>query len=367
MVAAMIPRDCSVSRATVERLVACAARDVQVLGTLTPVNAQRERLRLVDDVQARRAARPRWVYAPVAHEELRRALDAAADALERQATGPIELLYVDRLRELSLEAALCAQAGSADVGRLASQRYAPRAPWAEAEATALCARWLAEPEEPGQPILLASDSLDPRSLLSRMRAAVGRARLPFTVAVHPSLAPLAATGDRTILVAAGRLVGEEDVERTVLHEVEGHALPRARALAAPLAIFRAGTARGMDDQEGRALLLEERAGWLGSRRRRSLAARHRAFEWMVGGATFADVAARLTREHHLDPLQAVLVAERTFRGADGERPGLGRERVYLESFVRVRAHLGAQPRDEAVLAAGQIAVEAVDALRSSVP
>jgi hypothetical protein len=366
MVAAM-PRARSVPGATTERLLTCAARDVQVLGTLTPVNAQRERQRLVEDVRAGRAARPRWVYAPVVHDELRRALDATADALERQATDPIERLYVDRLRELSLEAALCASAGSAEVGRLAGVRYASRAAWAEAEATALCARWLEEPEESAHPTLLASDSLDPRSLLSRMRAAVGRARLPFTVAVHPSLAPLAATGDRAILVAPGRLVSEEDVERTVLHEIEGHAWPRARAVAASLAIFRAGTARGMDDQEGRALLLEERAGWLGARRRRSLAARHRAFEWMRGGATFGDVASRLTREHHLDALPAVLVAERTFRGGDGERPGLGRERVYLESFVRLRAHLGVHPGDDAVLAAGQIAVDAAEALRTSVP
>ena len=357
----------SVAGPTIERLLVRAAQDVQLLGTLTPVNAQSERARLVEDVRAGRPARPHWIYAPVAHDALRRALDAALQALDERASGPIARLYVDRLRELSLEAALCAGAGTAEVGRLAGQRYAPRAPGVETEAAALCARWLAEPEQAADPILLPSDDPDPRSLLSRMRATVGQARLPFTVVAHPSLAPLAATGDRTILVATGRLVGGEDVERTVLHEIEGHALPRTRALGASLAIFRAGTARGMDDQEGRALLLEERSGWLGPRRRRSLAARHRAFEHMVGGATFADVAAGLVREHAVEPLQAVLVAERAFRGGDGQHPGLGRERVYLESFVRVRAHLAAHPDDEPVLAAGQIAVDAAGTLRSRVP
>jgi hypothetical protein len=39
--------------------------------------------------------------------------------------------------------------------------------------------------------------------------------------------------------------------------------------------------------------------------------------------------------------------------------------VYLESFVRVRKHLGDRPDDEAVLAGGQIAVDAIDVLRAS--
>ena len=48
---------------------------------------------------------------------------------------------------------------------------------------------------------------------------------------------------------------------------------------------------------------------------------------------------------------------------DGTHPGLGRERVYLESLVLVRSHLDAYPGDEDVLASGQIAVDAIDDLR----
>jgi hypothetical protein len=196
-----------------------------------------------------------------------------------------------------------------------------------------------------------------------MRAAVGELRLPFAVVARRSLAPLAATGERVILVAAGRLVHEEDAVRTVLHEVDGHARPRARSGDSPLALLRAGTARGVDDQEGRALVLEERAAMLGARRMRQLALRHRAVEAMLDAASFADVASMLVGAHGLDPADAVLVAERAFRGGDGTRPGLGRERVYLESFVRVRAHLAAYPEDERVMAAGQVAIEALSALR----
>ena len=121
-----------------------------------------------------------------------------------------------------------------------------------------------------------------------------------------------------------------------------------------------------DDQEGRALLLEERAGFLEGRRRRTLAFRHRAVEWMADGATFADVAARLTTDHGVTALEAVLIAERAFRGGDGARPGLGRERIYLQSLVRVRAHLEGRPEDEAMLASGQISIDAARVLVSRV-
>ncbi len=238
------------------------------------------------------------------------------------------------------------------------------------EAAELCARWLAEEPEP-QPgedsALIATDSEDPRSLLSQMRAAVGALRLPFSVVTRTALAPLAATGERVILVAAGRPLREKDAARTVLHEVEGHACPRARAAGARVALFRAGTARGCDDQEGRALLLEDRAGLLGHGRRRHLALRHRAVQAMLDGATFHDVARMLVDGHDLDPADAVLISERAFRGGDGIRPGLGRERVYLESLVRVRRHLANRPQDEEVLACGQVAVEACEALRAFAP
>jgi hypothetical protein len=84
---------------------------------------------------------------------------------------------------------------------------------------------------------------------------------------------------------------------------------------------------------------------------------------MLDGGTFSDVAFSLVRSHGLEPEEAVVVSERAFRGGDGVSAGLGRERVYIESFVRVGKHLAAHPGDEDVLAVGQIAVDAASALR----
>jgi hypothetical protein len=376
-----------VPHAMLERLVVRASREVQFVSALSPIDAHRERERLVAAAEAGRIAAPQWSYAPRSHFELRRALDAAERELAGRSCDPLELLYLERIRELSIEAALCAAAGTSDVVRLAAQRFPSPPPSIAEAARRLCAAWLLETAPPpsGGPALASgrvrqahcaragggplvpSDSDDPRSLLSHMRTAVGRSRLPFAVLPRAALAPLAATGERVILIATGRLLSEEDALRTVLHEIEGHAKPRARAAAAAVTLFAAGTARGVDDQEGRALLLEEAAGMLGASRRRQLAARHLAVEAMLGGATFDDVVQMLMRDHGFGAADAVVLAERVFRGSDGQRPGLGRERVYLHSLLRVRAHLEKYPDDAAVLACGQVAVEAASVLRDLVP
>jgi hypothetical protein len=347
----------------IERLVTRAARDVQVLAALTPNAVATERERLVGELRSRRPIAPRWAYTPMAHTALRRALEAAERSLARD-DGPLHVLYAERVRELLLEAALCEAAGTADVAQLARQRFAASDASAARAAAELSAAWLAEPPAAPSGDAIRSDAPDPESLLSQMRRAVGALRLPFAVQSQRSLAALAATGDGCIIVAAGRLVPPEDAARTVLHEIEGHARPRARALKTAVALVRASTARGVDDQEGRALLLEERAGMLGPRRRRQLAARHMTVLAMHDGASFGDVARKLVDAHGFDAADAVLVAERAFRGGDGVRAGLGRERVYLESFVRVRSVLAERPEDEAILSAGQVAIDAVEALRA---
>ena len=213
---------------------------------------------------------------------------------------------------------------------------------------------------------MASDSTAEGSLLVRMREEIGRLKLPFAVVVQPSLSALAATGERHVLVAANRLVTREDVERTVMHEIEAHAIPRTRAISAKLAIFQIGTARGIDDQEGLALVLEERGNFLAPRRKRELAARHLAVEAMDGGATFADAVSALIKEHGISVREAVLVGERAFRGGDGTSAGLGRERIYLEAFLRVRAHLEKRPTDEGVMTSGQVGLDAIETLASHV-
>jgi len=64
----------------------------------------------------------------------------------------------------------------------------------------------------------------------------------------------------------------------------------------------------------------------------------------------------------LDAARGVAVAERVFRGSHGSSPGLGREHVYLEAFVRVRDRLDSAPDDERALSAGQVSLDAIASL-----
>jgi hypothetical protein len=96
---------------------------------------------------------------------------------------------------------------------------------------------------------------------------------------------------------------------------------------------------------------------------RALGARHLATLAMRDGATFIDVARQL-RALGMPTDRAILHAERAFRGSIGTSPGLGRESVYLEAFLRVKRHLSENQNDEPLLTSGQIAVDALPALSS---
>jgi hypothetical protein len=353
-----------------ERLLREAVRSIRLLGSVVPRNAQQERARIVAALEAGEAVSPRWSYARTDHTLLRKALAGAAQRLGAE-PHPVAQLYAARARELEIEAALSSEAGTAVLGALARARFRSVSPQSAGEATILARKWIAEghealahldPAAEAAVALTPSDAPVAGSLLTRMREEVSRLGLPFAVVVQPSLSALAATGERHILVAAGRMTRPEDVERTVMHEVEAHAIPRTRAAQARLAIFQIGTARGIDDQEGFALVLEERGNFLQPRRMRELAARHLAVEAMDGGATFADALSALVKEHGLEPSEAVIVAERAFRGGDGTTPGLGRERIYLEAFLRVREHLANKPTDEGILTSGQVSLDAISVL-----
>jgi hypothetical protein len=344
-----------------DRALARAAREVRLLAAMTPQNLAEQRARLARDLGRGATAAPRFAYAGADRTEVRRALEAMAHLASRVVEPPLAHVYLARIEELALEARIAEAAGTPRLGELARSRFAEDDAKSALLASDLAAEWLRLPSQVASEARTHSDAEVEGSLLSMMRREVGARRLPFAVETSASLLSRAATGERTIWVSRGKLLTEEEARRTVLHEIEGHALPRVRA-ASRRPIFSIGTARGADDQEGFALRVEERAGAMGSGRRRELGARHWAVERMSAGADFADVARALVREHDIAPDSALDVTERAFRGSDGRGPGLGRERVYIGAWLRVSAHLARRPTDEAVLASGQVAVHWIPAL-----
>lgn len=333
---------------------------MRVLAAATPVNLTSELDRLREVWSGPRREPPRFEYVPRPPPEgLTAALGRIGDELEQ--AGPLGRLYAARARELIDEAMLCALAGDPGFHAAARRRYAPRDEF-DAAADALAVAWLREDvptDEAPSDLVRSDDASDPRSLLARMRREVARHRLDLRALPLREMAALAATGDGVILIAAERMLAIRDIERTVLHEIEGHALPRQRALGARLGIFATGTARGSDDQEGRALAIERRAGFLVGLRRRELALRHVAARSVEQRADFVDTMVLL--EPHSDSLQLCLsIAARVHRGG-----GLAREGVYLPALLRVEAALGVDPSIGEVLASGRVAVDAVDVLRAA--
>jgi hypothetical protein len=334
------------------------ARTAGLLSAVTPVDAHLERGRLLLDFRAGKRRLPRWTYPAPSRgsgERLR--------AIETLLQSPSSPLHRARAEELRLEIVAADAAGTEGFAAAAAARYAPSKEASEADG--LARRWLAEGPGPETGPRTASDDRHPGSLVSRLRAEVDRRRLPFTVKTSPQMAALAPHTRDTLRGAEGRLLTKSAVDRTVVHELEAHALPRVRARAQRLGIFAIGTARGSDDQEGYALWLEETRGVSSRARRHELASRHHAVRWMRDGADFLEVVAKLEDAGgELEP--SLRIAERAFRGSDGKSPGLGRESVYLEALVRVRRALEETPADEAVLAAGQVSVDALATLRCEI-
>ncbi|MEO8798684.1 MAG: tyrosine/phenylalanine carboxypeptidase domain-containing protein, partial [Polyangiaceae bacterium] len=235
----------------IEAAMERAVNEVRLLAAATPTNAVAERARLIAAAENGRPLVPMWTYAPPRRTDARPVLDATREALDELGADPLAAVYRARVDEIAIEADLVAAVGTPSLATKAAARFAPFAETTRRAAAVLRDEWVhADVRADDDPAEIPTDSPDPNSLLSILEREVGARGLPFRVRVHPALSSLAATGDRILLVAAGRAITKRTALRTALHEIEGHALPRLRATERELGIFRLGTARGVDEQEG---------------------------------------------------------------------------------------------------------------------
>ena len=283
--------------------------------------------------------------------ELRAALEAVVERVpDHDGWGR---LYAERALELALEARAAELTGTAAFAACAAQRFPEDSTAAGRLADEWAADWCRlEPEADPDFPHFSDDERDPFSLVAMMRHAVGTHRLPFRVVVSAELATLAATADGVIFVRARTPHSAAEAERIVVHEIEGHALPRVRSAGEALGLFALGSAGGSDDQEGRALWLEERSGTFDDRRRALLGRRHAAACALRRGASFVDTV-ELLRDLGSDLRAAIDLASRIHRGG-----GLGREIVYLPALARVRAAAEAEPWLMSWLERGRVSLAA---------
>jgi len=239
-----VPRAEASPYASVDAELRSLARSIGLLGAVTPRDAHLERARLISDFTRGRDRLPVWRYdvTSATHSHRLRVLDALGPALRALEREPLGRLYRERAEELRLELEAALAVGTPSFGERAAARFAPGPRHAAADA--LAERWSAEVDVPRDRDTVHSDDRDPRSLVSRLRAEVAQRALPFAVRTSPALSALAAISGDTVWVAEGRLLDAADVERTVVHEIDAHAVPRARARKLTLGLFALGTAGG---------------------------------------------------------------------------------------------------------------------------
>ena len=348
----------SVALASVDRLFSHAERSTALLDRCRPANAVAETERVAALWDQGEPAVPAFRYLPRPDlAPLLTALEAVVDLGEGK--GLWKALYGARALELFHEASIVDALETPAFAARAAERFPLNRTEYGVRADERAAQWLAlQPEAPPE-LVPADDSGDPRSLLAVVQALVGELRLPVRVTTSPDLTSAAATGDGFIVIRSGLSHGVDRARRIALHEVFGHALPRVRARAESQGIFASGTAEGADDEEGRALLIEERHGLMDHGRRHELAARHVAATAVRGGADWVETLRTLIAAG-VEARRAVQVAARVHRGG-----GLAREIVYLPAFYRVSAAFEAEPSLERWLERGRVSVAAARTFRST--
>lgn len=341
-----------------ERLLLRAESTIRLLDRLVPTNLASERERLLSALAQGQAAEPRFTYSAAPEvAPLRPFLGSLSSTC--LGLGPLGQLYAERALELELEAALLSAVGGADFTALARTRYATDGFANEAETDAQVSGWLStdalEPEAGSE--VRADDEQDPRSLIAVLRARIGVLRAPVRVEVRPGLSSVAAAGDGFVAIRPDARLSPEAAMRIAHHELHAHVLPRLAAKSEALGIFRVGARAASDEEEGRALLLEERAGLFPRARRRELALRHRAALMVHQGAPFAELVRWLEAE--AEPRsRAVELALRASRGG-----GLGRERVYIPAYLRLKVEFSREPWLERFFERGRVSIAAARVLR----
>lgn len=319
-----------------DELLVGLSRRARLLPALVPENAVSERARLIAALAGGEAVEPRWRFD---HRRPSRGLfDALEAARDRARALPHAFMaeaYLARLEELELDLlileALADPHGNKRARALGKRRFGTGHSEVSGRSLSTTARgWLEDASDTSEePRTVPAEG--PGSLAEAMRHAATAAGLALEVRVEPRLAAGAATGEHTVFVGDRRF-GIRESRRLVAHEILGHATAAHNGRKWPLAIFSAGAAEAFADQEGLALVLEERAGTFDAERRRTLALRVLSSDWVHDGASFTDIALRLRKEHALSAASAVAIAERACRGS-----GVARDVAYLAGYLRVKA------------------------------
>jgi len=342
----------------IAELLLSAEQGIRLIDRVRPLNLIPEQKRLFGALSRGERVEPKLQYAPAPDLRSTRELLARLGRLLTSG-GVLGGLYAGRAEELEREAELVEALGTPRFLRLSTLRFDPDRLSLPHAVQAVLQDWLGSASDrPRSARVATDDARHPGSLLNVLRRRIGRSRQAIRVEIWSGLPTVAAAGNDVVWIRPGVALPRHHAERIALHELEGHVLPRCAARHEALALFRTGARHSGEHEEGRALLLEERAGLLDGQRRRELALRHLAAVAVREGATLTE-AVRLQVARGAELSGALETVLRAARGG-----GLGRELVYLPAYLRVKSEFSRRPRLERLFERGRVSLEAASVLES---
>lgn len=271
--------------------------------------------------------------------------------------GPFGELLARRAAELELDAELAEQIGSAQF-RSSAQRRHTRGEQGGAEPLALS--WCRiDAESESGPRVASDDWGHPMSLVNQLQAQMGNCGVSIPIRIDQGLAAVATVDRDCVWVKAREQLLPAQASRIALHEVHGHVLRRVAARKPENYLSSSGFELCDEDEEGRALWLEENAGLLDPLRKVELGRRHLAASACLQGASFVETVELLLRANA--PLtQALNMALRIWRGG-----GLAREVIYLRAYLRVGSKLSHCQPVEDWMQRGRYSIEVASKLATA--
>lgn len=348
---------CSELFVEAEQFLLQAEDNISLLDAFAPLNFEAERTRIEGLLARSAVSLPRFEYRRERQRAVQLALRQIASARELLAlAGDKHLLSVllsERADELHVESRLVAARGTEQVSALGAERYV----FSEREIA--CGAELAETWFEEALSLLEAEQSTTKERVTLASVLVNRSRragYSFRI-VEREMPSIAAVGGDCLYVRKNASVAPHIAERVWVHEVGAHLLPRlsAKQLGPP---FRVGSASSNEDEEGRAILFEERSGLLGSARKLELSLR---FKIALAARSSTSQASTLAHELVKRGAAPPQVAEALCRASRGG--GLAREVSYLAGFLRVKEALEQEPKIEVWMGRGRISVSAARRLQ----
>jgi len=328
-----------------------AEADINLLARCQPINVEQLQRDIRSQWFAGRSIEPLLEFAPPPDlSQLRGALEDLGVWLESGERWA--KILAERTRELLLEAQMVESVGTASIVHLAKLRFHGAQDSQAHALRRLAQKWATLTSElPDAATVSSDDERSENSLLQLVRTELARLGIPFPVRLNSKMMARAAVDDTAVWVKPGVYLAPRIAKRIAVHEVHGHAVPRFNARRAENWLIRCAVVHADVDEEGRALLFEERAGYLDSTRKRELGLRHLAADACRHGASFRDTVRLLIEyESSLDDLLPMVL--RVWRGG-----GLAREIIYMTGYFKATRVLRTAPNIDDWMQRGRLSFD----------